>query len=156
MRRKDRQVTELNQIIEIIERCDVCRIALSEDNRPYIVPMNFGYELIDDSIVIYMHCANEGKKLDILKKNNLVCFEMDCKHELITGATACNCSMNYQSVIGNSEAEIVTNSEEKIHALNQIMKKYTHKNDYTFEEKHLNAVTVVKLVSSDFTAKRKG
>ncbi len=155
MRRKDRQVTELAEIIEIIERCDVCRIALSDDNMPYIVPMNFGYEVVEGNIIIYLHCANEGRKLDILKKNNNVCFEMDCKHRLVTGAKACDCTMDFESVIGDAVAHTVVNNEEKIHGLNLIMKKYTKKHDYTYEEKDLNGVTVLKLVSTGFTAKRK-
>ncbi len=155
MRRKDRQVTELTEIIQIIERCDVCRIGLSDDNIPYIVPMNFGYEVVDGNIIIYLHCANEGRKLDILKKNNNVCFEMDCKHRLVTGANACDYTMDFESVIGDAVAHIIVNNEDKIHGLNLIMKKYTQKDDYTYEENHLKGVTVIKLVSTGFTAKRK-
>lgn len=155
MRRSDRQINELSEIVRIIESCDVCRIALTEGNLPYIVPMNFGYEVDNKDIILYLHCANEGRKLEILKKNNHVCFEMDLRHELVTGPTACSHSMNYESLIGNAIAEIVTDNENKIHALNLIMKKYTHKGDYTFEENQLNNVTVIKLVSSDYTAKRR-
>lgn len=155
MRRKDRQVTDLAEIIEIIERCDVCRIALSDDNMPYIVPMNFGYEVVDSNIIIYLHCANAGRKLDILKNNNRVCFEMDCKHKLVTGAKACDCSMEFESVIGDAVAHVLINNEDKIYGLNLIMKKYTQRNDYTYEDNHLKGVTVLKLVSTGFTAKRK-
>ena len=155
MRRQEREVNTLSEIIEIINKCDVCRIAFSDNNIPYIVPMNFGFEIKENSIILYLHCANEGKKINILKNNPNVCFEMDCEHELITASTACGHSMKYESVIGNAVAEFITDCDERKEALNLIMKKYTGKQDYTFDEKILDRVTVLKLKSSDFKAKRR-
>lgn len=155
MRRFDREVSELKEILEIINKCDACRIAFSDNNIPYIVPMNFGFKINDESLTLYLHCANEGKKINILKKNPNVCFEMDCSHELITASIACGHSMNYESIIGNSIAEFVKDNEEKKEALNLLMKKYTKKDNYTFDEKMLSRVTVLKLNSFDFTAKRR-
>lgn len=155
MRRQEREVRELSEIVEIVNRCDVCRIAFSDNNIPYIVPMNFGFEIMENSIILYLHCANEGKKINILNKNPNVCFEMDCEHELITASTACGHSMKYESIIGNAVAEFITDSHEKKKALNLIMKKYTRKDDYTFDDKSLDRVTVLKLESSNFKAKRR-
>jgi nitroimidazol reductase NimA-like FMN-containing flavoprotein (pyridoxamine 5'-phosphate oxidase superfamily) len=155
MRRKDREITSLNEIVEIIDKCDVCRIALSENNIPYIVPMNFGFEVIDKTITLYFHCASDGKKLDILRKNNNVCFEMDCGHELLEGKNACSYSMKYESVIGNAIAEFITDINEKEHALNMLMKKYTSDKEHNFNEEMLNMLTIFKLKTTEFTGKRR-
>ena len=153
MRRKDREITEKDEIIEIIKKCDVCRLAFYDYEFPYIVPMNFGFSFIDNEITLYFHCANEGKKLDILKANNHVCFEMDCSHKLIEGELACNYSMEYESVIGNGMIEVLEN-EDKIQALTLIMKKYSNASHFEFEEKNVNAVTLLKLNVKNITAKR--
>ena len=81
MRRNEREVSEIAVIEEIIKKADVCRIALAVDNIPYIVTMNFGYTSTPEQ-VLFFHCANEGRKLDMIRKNNLVCFEMDIEHNL--------------------------------------------------------------------------
>ena len=69
MRRSDREIADKSEIIRIIEKCDVCRLALSQNNAPYIVPMSFGYEYADNKLTIYFHCAKEGRKLDIIREN---------------------------------------------------------------------------------------
>ena len=69
MRRKDREVKDLNTIKEIISKCEVVRLAMCEDNIPYIVPLNYGYEFDGNNLVLYCHCANSGKKLDINCEN---------------------------------------------------------------------------------------
>ena len=83
MRRKDREITDFNEIIEIIKKCDVCRIAMNDGDFPYMVPLNFGLDIQDGQAYLYFHAALEGKKLDLLKKDNRVTFEMDCGHNFI-------------------------------------------------------------------------
>lgn len=68
MRRKDREITDFNEIMNIINKCDVCRLALFDEDYPYIVPLNFGVDKEDDQLYLYFHCANQGKKLDLLNK----------------------------------------------------------------------------------------
>ena len=85
MRRKDREIKDLNDIMAIIKKCDVCNLAFFDEEYPYIVPLNFGVTLLDGTITLYFHGANAGKKLDLIKKNNKVGFEMDCSHKLILG-----------------------------------------------------------------------
>ena len=78
MRRKDREVTDRNEIIEIMRRCDVCRLAIHDEGYPYIVPLNFGLLVDEESMTLVFHSALEGTKLDLLKIDNRVSFEMDC------------------------------------------------------------------------------
>lgn len=85
MRRADREVTDVDGMIDIIDHCKVCHIALMDGEWPYIVAMNFAYSYENDQLVIYLHSAKEGKKLDLLRKDDHVCFEMDYDHEMIPG-----------------------------------------------------------------------
>lgn len=156
MRRKEREITEFNEIAGIIEQCDVCRLAMIDRDQPYVVPMNFGYGTGTGTIILYFHCAAEGRKIDILKANPNVCIEMDCGHELIVGNTDCSYSMAYESVIGTGKVEFIDNTEEKSFALTQIMKKYTDRTTFDFDEKAISHLLLFKITVSDFTGKRRG
>ena len=152
MRRKDREITDINDIFSIIEKCDCCRIAFNDEKFPYIIPMNFGIGFENNNITLYFHCASEGRKLDLIKRNPNVSFEMDCSHKLLTGDVACDYSMEYESVIGNGVATIV--NENKIHALNYIMNKFSDSEDFSYDENYLKAVTVFKIDVCNVSAKR--
>ncbi len=153
MRKKNREVPK-EEIAQIIDQCTVCRVAFADENIPYIVPMNFGYTLQQDGLTLYFHCANEGKKLDILAKNNNVCFEMDCSHELITGDTACDYTFAFESVIGNGTIECINTRDEKIEGLNILMRKYSDAPTFQYNENHVNAVTILKLTVTEYAGKR--
>jgi len=152
MRRKDREIVNIDEILEIVKKCGVCRLALIGEEYPYIVPMNFGFEYQDQQIIIYLHCANEGKKLELIKKNNKVSFEMDCSHKLIQGDTPCDCTMEYESVIGNGNIEIMHENKEK--ALTSLMKHYSNEESFNFSEKMLQVTNTLKITVKKITAKR--
>lgn len=154
MRRKDREVTDINEIIKIIEKCDVCRLGLSLNNIPYIVPMNFGYEYADGKIIMYFHGAKEGKKHDIIIQNANACFEMDCSHKLITNEDAAEYSMEYESVIGFGMVQKLDINTEKTKALTAIMRNYAKDKKFDFPERVLNAVTIYKIEADSITGKR--
>ena len=153
MRRKDREITDLNEILSIIKKCDVCRIALFDKEFPYIVQLNFGIEVVKKQIILYFHGSGIGKKIELIKVNNKVAFEMDCEHRLVTGETSCNYTMEYESVCGNGEMTIVS-EEEKIRALKYLMKQYVEADDFEFNEKAVQTVTVLKLRVQSITGKR--
>jgi uncharacterized protein len=120
MRRNDREIKDRKVIDEIIRRCQVCHLALCDDGQPYIVPLNFGY----DGRFLYFHAAPEGRKIDIIKKNNRVGFEFDVLHDIVTAPQACDWGAKYESVIGSGTAEIVDDLEGKKEALEWIMRQY--------------------------------
>ena len=123
MRRKDREVTDRNEILEIIRRCDVCRIGLiDDDGTPYIVPLNFGVDA-GDEITLYFHSATEGHKLDLIARNSRASFEMDCRHELQYFEDKGYCTMAFESVMGKGTIRIL-NDEEKLDALKKLMRQY--------------------------------
>ena len=154
MRRSDREVKNRDEILEIIKKCDVCRLSLCQDNVPYIVPMNFGYEYESECLTLYFHGASEGKKHDIMKQNPIVCFEMDCSHRLVEAAEPQKFTMEYESVIGMGRIVICNEKQDKLRALNSIMGKYAHGRNFDFPDQILNAVHVFKIEATDFTAKR--
>lgn len=156
MRRKDREVTNPEEIKEILEACKVSRIGLMDHGKAYIVPMNHGYSLEDGRLVLYYHGANEGKKLDLVKEYPQVGFEMDCGHELVEGRLACQHSYHYASIIGNGQARIITNPEEKMKALAVIMKHQTGKDFQEFETnpKLEKVVSIIKVEAEEYTCKR--
>lgn len=156
MRRKDREVKDKEGIKEILDGCKVCRLGLLDYGTVYIVPMNHGYSMEGEKLVLYFHGANEGKKLELLKDNREVGFEMDCGHELVEGRLACQHSYRYASMIGNGTAEVLTDPAEKMKALACIMRHQTGKKFEEFETnpKLEKAVTVIKVEVREFYCKR--
>ncbi|NJD92462.1 MAG: pyridoxamine 5'-phosphate oxidase family protein [Geobacter sp.] len=140
MRRKEREITDRGAIDAIIRSCRVCRLAMSDNGQPYVVPLSFGY----DGTFLYFHAAREGRKVEILKKNSRVCFEFEILEEVVTASQACNWSMRYQSVIGFGSAEIVIEPAARIAALNCIMGQYSG-SSWTFDEQALAATLVVRV-----------
>jgi len=153
MRRKEREISAIDEIEAIIERCDVCRIALTDENTPYIVTMNFGFSGGTERI-LYFHTAAEGRKIDIIRKNNHACFEMDTDHYLIRGREACDFSMKYSSIVGWGDVFFVTDREEKEEGLNTIMKHYSEQTSFSYKPDVLDRTTILKLVINKMTGKR--
>jgi len=156
MRRKDREITDINEKLTIIQKCKVCRIGLSENNFPYVIPLNYGYTFEKEILTLFFHSAPEGKKLDIIKKNNDACFEIDCDSKLIEGEQACNYGYAYKSIIGFGKIEIIENPDEKIYALNMLMKHQTEKDiAHKFTNDQIKNVCAYKMVVTDYTGKQR-
>lgn len=153
MRRKDREITDFNEIVKIINKCDSCVVALNDEEFPYIVPMNFGMDIEEDRLYLYFHCANEGKKIDLIRKDNRATFEMDCEHNIILYEERMSCTMGYASVIGHGTFEFVSD-EEKLKALKIIMRHY-HSEDFKFSLKLMPVTTVLRLKVTDIIGKRR-
>ena len=83
MRRNDREITDFEEILAVMQRCDVCRLALHDETYPYILPLNFGLEVEGRQIALYFHGANAGKKYELIARDPHVSFEMDCGHQLV-------------------------------------------------------------------------
>lgn len=154
MRRTDREITDFSEIVAIMKKCDVCRIALHDEQFPYIVPLNFGIELNGKEILLYFHGALEGKKYDLMRKNNKVAFEMDCSHRLVTEMDTKNCTMEYESVMGCGCMEFVK-EEGKYRALCILMEHYPVREDFWFNEAVIPATNVFRLRVETLTAKRR-
>jgi nitroimidazol reductase NimA-like FMN-containing flavoprotein (pyridoxamine 5'-phosphate oxidase superfamily) len=154
MRRNDREVKGREEIEDIILQCKTCHVAMVDDGTPYIVPLSFGHRFIGGRLELYFHSAHEGRKISILKKNNRVCFEMSDEGEPLFPEVPCKSGYFYASVIGNGEAFFIEDAAEKCDALS-IMFKHQSGRDVVFTPEQAGTVCVFKIVSSDFTGKKK-
>jgi len=155
MRRKDRQISDINGIEEILLKCKTCHVAMVDNGAPYVVPLNYGYKLIGGSVLeLYFHSALEGRKLDILKRNNKVCFEMADEGEPTRSESPCSSGYYYSSVIGFGEAVFIDDADEKCRALSALCMHQIGK-DVTFTAGQSETVCVFKIVSADFCGKKK-
>ena len=152
MRRKERETSDIRVIEEIIGKADVCRIAIVNDNIPYIVTMNFGYKNFKGAS-LYFHCANEGRKLEMIRKNNFVCFEMDTDHQIYEGIKGCDWGMKYSSLVGYGTISFVTEIGEKRSGLNYITRHYAGEKEFLFEEQMLDSITIPRLDIQEITGK---
>lgn len=152
MRRNDKQITNRNTINQIIENNTICRIAFSENNIPYIVPMNYGYK--DNSL--YLHSAQEGKKINALKKNNQICFEITDSIEIVQSENPCDFVTKYRSVIGFGKILPVSDYDKKINALKIIMKHHTNKGSWNFNKTMVDTLLILKIEIESLTGKKSG
>lgn len=153
MRRRDREVTDLMRIADIISRCTCCRVGFYDNGDIYIVPLNFGYERKNDTYIFYFHGAEVGRKMDLAKKNPNVGFEMDTNYALKDSGIACGYSACFQSIIGNGIISIVSGIEEKKLGLSLLMEHNTGKQGWDFNRKMFGSVAVFKLEVTQMSCK---
>ena len=154
MRQANREVKDEKEIIYIIRSCDVCRLALNDDGYPYIIPLNFGLKVENGKILLIFHSALEGKKMDLIQKDNRASFEMDCKHELQYFDDKGYCTMAYESVIGRGHIRILS-EEEKLPALKLLMAHYHNGKDMPFSTAAIPRTLVYAFEVESITGKRK-
>lgn len=151
MRRKDREVTDFQTMVDIMSRCQVCRLALNDGAFPYILPVNFGMEVENGTVTLYFHGANEGRKYDLMRRDPRASFEMDCETVLCSDRAAGNCTMSFESVIGQGTIEFLE-GEEKIRALD-ILTAHYHPEGFAYDRNIIPATTVYKLTVRSMTGK---
>ena len=152
--RREREVTDMNAILEILDKSEIVHIAMIDGDEPYLVPMNYGYTMEDGKLTVYLHGALWGRKLDIIRVNPKVFFSLECDVVPFDGDIACRYGTTYASVMGSGIAEIVTDVEEKKKGLSVLMKTQTGK-DFTFEDKMVSIVSVIKIDVAEYTAKER-
>ena len=154
MTKREYQITDEQQIIAILDAGKVLHLGLAVDNEPYVVPMNYGYVLEAGKLVLYLHSALRGKKLDMIRANSRVFFEIDCDLMPFEGKVPCQYGLAYSSVMGRGKAVIVEDVEEKKKAMSVLMKTQTGK-DFTFEDRLVSIVAVIRIDVSEYTAKHR-
>lgn len=152
--RREREVTDINEIFGILDRAKIVHVGMIDGNMPYVVPMNYGYVMENNVLTLYLHGARSGRKLDIIRSNPNVFVEIDTDIIPFEGELACQYGVSYSSVMGKGTAEIIDDVDEKKRGLSVLMKTQTGK-DFEFTEKMANVVSVIKVKVSDFTAKRR-
>ena len=154
MTKRERQVTDPQQILHILNTGKVLHLGLSVNDEPYVVPMNYGYTMEDGKLVLYLHSAVQGKKLDMIRANSKVFFEIDCDRMPFEGRLPCQYGMVYSSLMGRGTAVIVEDVEEKKQAMTLLMKTQTDK-DFTFEDRLVSIVAVIRIDVAEYTAKHR-
>ena len=150
--KREREVTDLNQIRAILDKSLVLHLGMVDGDEPYVVPMNYGYTLEDGTLTLYLHGATRGRKLEVLRVNPKVFFSMECDVVPFEGPVPCRYGTTYASILGSGEAEIVENVEEKKEAMSILMKTQTG-SDFTFDDRMVSIVSVIRIPVRDFTAK---
>lgn len=142
MRRSEREVKDHERLLAILDACDCLRLAIADEEAPYIVPLNFGWEERDGRLRLFFHCAPEGRKIELLRRNSRVGFEADCRHELTVGETACRYSYLYASVIGVGTVQFASSDEEKLYGLRLLMAHYAPGRVFDFPQAALARIHV--------------
>jgi uncharacterized protein len=148
---RHRSISDPVEIREIIDNCIVCHVAMVDtEGNPYLLPFNFGMK---DNIVI-LHSAQNGKKIDILRKNPRVCvaFSTDYVLRYVNEEVACSWSMKYRSVLIYGQVEFIEDNDEKVEAMNIIMLKYAKK-DYGYNLPAIKEVAAYKVIPDEITAR---
>lgn len=153
MRRKDREISSREEIIRIIQEEGICRLAIKDEPYPYIIPMNYGIEIDKEQIILYFHSAMEGRKINLIKKDNKVGFEIDRNQGLVYDTEKGSCSILYECVIGNGEI-VFLNRDEKIKALRLILQHHGRGEDFPITEAMVERTICFKLVVNEVTGKK--
>ena len=149
MRRKERQITDENTLQEILKNAIICRVAFQGDGEfPYVLPMNYGYK----NGVLYFHCAPQGKKLELIRQNPKVAFEITEHKELVPGKKSCEWTEHYRSILGTGTMSIVEDFTEKVQGLDILMHHHGKlKNAY--DPSLIDRLLVLKLTIHSMTGK---
>jgi len=150
MQRKNQEIIDRNVIEEILSKSLICRIGMICNGVPYIVPLNYGYTMN----AIYIHSASEGKKIDILKANNKVCFEIEDTTEIIKKDLSCDWATKYRSLIGYGTIEIINDEEQKKRGLDIIMAQHGKKENTVYKETQVEKIVILKLTIERVTGKQ--
>lgn len=153
MIRTDREITEIEKILEIVGAAKYLHLGLFDNEYPYVVPLHYGYEYTEGVLVFYLHSATEGHKLDLIRENPNVCIELESDVVPVSGGEiACKYGSKYASVIGRGKAHLVRDEREKIRALELLMENQTGRT-FEIDEKMTSGVEVIKVVIESLTAK---
>ena len=154
MRRKDREITDLNDIRAILERARVLHLGLNAEEEPYVVPMHYGFSLEGGKLTLCVHCAKEGRKLELLRRDDRVFVEIDTDEALLPAEKPCAWGASYACVMGRGRAVIVGDEEEKAALLGLLMRTQTGQ-DHEIGPAMAAAVEVLRIDVEQFTAKER-
>ena len=152
MRKANQEIKDPEIIEEILKGSEICRIAMVDEDVPYLLPFNYGYS----DHTIYIHAAPAGKKIELLKKNNKVCFEIEHTARIIPQETACRWATLYRSVVGYGEVEIVEDFEGTRQGLEIIMAHYGAPDPIFLDPKEIKHAVILKLKIISLTGKQSG
>ena len=152
MTKREYKITEPGEIRRILDTAKVLRLGIAVDNVPHIVPLNYGYTMEDGRLTLYMHSAVKGNKLELLRQNPNICFELESDLVPFEGKVACQYGLSYCAISGRGKAVLVEDVSEKMEAMRSLMKTQTGK-DFTFNERLVSIVAVIRVDVTEYAAK---
>lgn len=152
--KRERAVTDKEEVVNILDKCQIIHIGMLDEDEVYIVPMNYGYTYEGDQLTFYVHGAKKGRKMDVIAANPKVSFEMECDVNPFPGKAACQYGTSYGCIMGKGVATILEDPQEKMQALSILMKTQTGK-DFDFNEKMVSIVNVVRIDVTGYSAKKR-
>jgi nitroimidazol reductase NimA-like FMN-containing flavoprotein (pyridoxamine 5'-phosphate oxidase superfamily) len=151
MRRKDREITDRTEIDEIIKATNLMHIALVDGDMPFLVPVFYAF----NGTALYFHSAQAGSKIEILKRNNNVCFEISIDNGFIASDEPCDFEAKHRTVIGLGKAVFVEDTADKIQALDLIVAHFTDKK-FTYPKTNLDRTAVIRIDIVSIKGKKHG
>lgn len=158
MRKAECAIEKLEEVFAAVERCQVLHLAMVDQGRPYVVPLNFGYEREGDRLVLYLHSAMEGRKMDSLRRNPEVFFVMEWEEGLTkrVPGSPCSYAWRFESVMGRGRVEFLTGAAEKTHALNHIVQHVDKtEENFQYSSQSLSGTCVYRIVAEELSGKRR-
>lgn len=152
--RREKLITDAEIVEEILKKAKVLHLGLVDGDEPYVVPMNYGHTFENGKLTLWLHGANRGRKLDVMRKNPKIFFSMECDITPFEGEVACKYGISYSSLMGKGTAEIIDDVEVKKQALTHLMKTQTEK-DFQFNDKLVSVVSIIRIDVSEYTAKHR-
>lgn len=153
MRRKDREITDLGEIEAILQKARYLHLGLVDGDAPYVVPMHYGYLLEDGRLTFYMHCAKEGRKLDLIRANPKAFVQIDADEALISGGDdPCKYGATYRSFMGSGRARIIEDTAEKMGGLSLLMRTQTGR-EFAVNGQMAAKVAVIRVDIDAYSAK---
>ncbi|MEK6793616.1 MAG: pyridoxamine 5'-phosphate oxidase family protein [Spirochaetota bacterium] len=150
MRRKEREITDTAEIESILKSAEVATLALIDGDTPYALPLNFGYR----ERTLFIHCALEGRKIDMLRRHPSVAFSVFDNYAVIRGETACHWGVRYRSVLGTGRVRFITDAAEKKRALDILMSKFTE-GPFVYDEKQMSRTCTFAVDIATMSGKQK-
>ncbi|SDB56256.1 hypothetical protein SAMN02910298_02907 [Pseudobutyrivibrio sp. YE44] len=156
MTKREREITDPAKIDEIINSCSYLHLGLVDDGMPYVVPLNYGVTKAEDGhYILYLHGANKGRKLDVIRKNPNCCFTMERNVAPFEGRMACMYGMTYECIMGTGKITLVEDVAEKIESLHLLMQTQTGHGGFEFDERMVSIVSIMRIDVQELTAKHR-
>lgn len=153
MRRSEREIINPEELQQILTQGRIMTMAMIDQGVPYLVTMNYGFEVVDGTYYFYLHCAKEGRKITALKEKNQVSFTIVTEAEVDGKDIPCTYTTYYQSIVGMGTVDFLEESSAKVHGLDLIMKQIGYTKEYSYHEKMLDSILLLKITVEELTGK---
>lgn len=152
MRRREKEIHDSSEIEGILKAGEVCRLGMAVENTPYVVPVTYAYE----DGCIYFHSARQGRKMEMMRKNPRVCFEVTCDYGIEPGEDPCDWGARFRCVMGVGTARSIEDEGEKVRGLGVIMTRHGGNAKWVFDAKAVARTSVICIDIEEMTGKRSG